>query len=163
MAMVNRTGHLVKSTMANGLITTWMALGFTFTTTMSHMRDSSRTIKSKVSVTTNGQTEGSIVAGGNKVSNMVLASIQAVKKMKNTVFGNYTKLPHGFWERFLDGSWTVFGRFLGKPVLHHSCCAVIRALGERVHSKGRFLGKPALHHSCCAVVRALGERVHSNT
>ena len=88
VAMVNRTGHLVKSTMASGLIITWMALGFTFTTTMSHMRDSSRTIKSKVSVTTNGQTEGSIVAGGNKVSNMVLVSIQAVKKMKNTVFGN---------------------------------------------------------------------------
>ena len=88
MGMANRTGLPGKSTMANGLITTWMALEFTSMTTMSHMKDRLRTIKSKATGTTNGQTAGNIAAGGNKVSNMVLGSIQAVKKTKNTVFGN---------------------------------------------------------------------------
>ena len=95
MVMGNKTGHPGKYTTASGLITTWMALEFTSMTTTSHMKDRSRTIKSKASVITNGQTEGSIVAGGNKVSNMVLASIQAAKKTKNTVFGNMASVLLG--------------------------------------------------------------------
>ena len=88
MAMANRTGPLAKYIMASGLRTTWMALEFTSMTTTSYMKDNSKMIRSKATVTTNGLTEESIVAGGNKVSNMVLGSIQAVKKTKNTVFGN---------------------------------------------------------------------------
>ena len=88
MAMASRTGPLAKYIMASGQRTTWMALEFTSMMTMSYMKDSSRMIRSKDTVTTNGQTEGSIAAGGNKVSNTVLAYIQAVKEMKNTVSGS---------------------------------------------------------------------------
>ena len=88
VAMANRTGHLGRFTTVSGLITTWTALEFTSMTITSYMKDSSKMTRSKATVTTNGLTEESIVAGGNKVSNMVLGSIQAVKKTKNTVFGN---------------------------------------------------------------------------
>ena len=46
-------------------------------------------------MTTNGQTEGSTVAGGNKVSNMATASILGAEATRNTGFGNMVSASPG--------------------------------------------------------------------
>ena len=51
--------------------------------------------KSRATVSTDGQTAESTVAGGNKVSNMASASILGAEATRNTGFGNMVSASPG--------------------------------------------------------------------
>ena len=77
MGSVSKFGLTVKSTMDNGSTTIWMVSATISTQIRLDTMDSLSQTKSRDSVSTPGQTEGSMKDGGIEVNSMVLALIQA--------------------------------------------------------------------------------------
>ena len=76
MGSGSKFGLTVKSTTDNGSTTIWMVSATINTPIKSDTMDNLSQTKSKDSVYTPGQTEGSMKDGGTKVNNMVLVLTQ---------------------------------------------------------------------------------------